>query len=159
MENQTLKLSTGDKAPDFKLRDVEGKEFSLAKALTEGSSLLLVFGHGQGCNVCERQLREFQDNLEKFEDRGIRVIAITNNGADNDREFKERTGVTFGLLSDDGTVAEHYGVIEDGQVQPTLVIVDRHGQISWLYGGACGDNPDWPTLEYIFRHMVIARGV
>jgi peroxiredoxin len=159
MENSTAKLNQGDSAPEFSLTEAGGDQFSLASALDEGSSLLLVFAHGSDCGVCQQQLKEFQDNIEKFEDRGIRPVVITPRPIDYNQELKELAGLDLFVLSDDGTVAERYGVVEQNSVRTTLMLVDRHGTISWIYGGACQPSMDWPTLEYIFRHMVIARGV
>jgi thioredoxin-dependent peroxiredoxin len=159
MENATLKLNRGDDAPEFSLKQAGGDNFSLVASLEQGSSVLLVFTHGQDCAVCSKQLVEFQENLAKFEDRGMRVVAITPKPDDFNLELKENLKITFPVLSDDGTVADRYGVVAEGEINPTEIIVDYHGTISWIYTGQCGDTPDWPTLEYIWRHMVIARGV
>ena len=78
---------------------------------------------------------------------------------DYNQELKETLGLGFSVLADDGTVAERYGANIDGKLKPTLAIVDRHGTLGWLYVGECEPALDWPTPEYIFRHMVIARGV
>jgi peroxiredoxin len=159
MENQTLRLSKGDRAPDFNLNDVDGNSYNLSEALKEGSSLLLIFCHGSGCTVCENGLKEMNDNAQRFEDRGLRLVAITGKPEDYNKELKQTAGLKFPVLSDDGTVAEQYGAVENLNINPTLIIVDRHGIVDWSYVGKCSPSPDWPTLEYIFRHMVMAKGV
>src|SRR5207253_10552299 len=105
------------------------------------------------------QLGEIQENLGRFEDRGLRVVAITGKTADHNKTFKKDLGLNFSVLSDDGTVAEQYGIIENDRTKPAMLIVDRHGMIDWIYVGECEPAADWPTLEYIFRHMVMAKGV
>ena len=159
MENSTFKLNKGDNAPQFQLTDSVGKNFSFSEALKEGSSLLFIFCHGTGCDVCMRQLPEIEENLARFEDRGLRPVVITDKPVDYNRELKEDLGLSFSILSDDGTVAEQYGVVENDKIKTAMLIVDRHGMIDWTYVGQCEPNPDWPTLEYIFRHMVMAKGV
>jgi peroxiredoxin len=159
MENSTFKLNKGDNTPEFRLTDTEGKNFSLSEALKEGSSLFFIFCHGMGCDVCASRLPEIQENLARFEDRGLRPVVITDKPLDYNKELKEHLGLGFSILSDDGTVAEQYGVVENDKIKTTMMIVDRHGMIDWIYVGQCEPNPDWPTLEYIFRHMVMAKGV
>src|SRR4051812_6724809 len=104
MENQTAKLTNGDRAPEFNLTDVDGKQFSLSETLKEGSSLLLVFCHGVGCQTCEERLPELQQNWQRFEDRGIRLVAITGKPSDYNRELKQNLKLNFSILADDGTV-------------------------------------------------------
>jgi peroxiredoxin len=159
MENSTLKLNKGDNAPQFRLLEADGEYFSLPEALKEGSSLLLLFCHGTGCDACRRQLPEIQENLGRFEDRGIRPIVITEKPADYNKVFKQDLGLTLSVLSDDGTVAEQYGVVDNNEVKTAMLIVDRHGMIDWIYVGQCKPEADWPTLEYIFRHMVMTNVV
>ncbi|MEW6737047.1 MAG: peroxiredoxin family protein [Acidobacteriota bacterium] len=159
MENETSRLNLGDRAPAFQLAQSDGKTFSLTDALTAGSSLLLIFCHGSSCTICQQQLSELQTYQQRFEDRGIRPIIITTDRVAENRHWQKAMGLSFPVLSDDSTVTEEYGVLEDAGIKPTLIIVDRHGTIGWIYVGNCTPNRDWPTPEYIFRHMVIARGV
>jgi peroxiredoxin len=159
MENVTLKLNKGDNAPDFKLQQADGQELSLSDALKEGSSILLLFCHGMGCEVCVRQLKEYEDNLGRFEDRGIRPLIITSRSKEDNEKFKKEVGLSIPVLSDDATVADRYGAIENDRLKPTMMLVDRHGMLDWIYVGECEPNSDWPTMEYIFRHMVMAKGV
>src|SRR5438477_12908535 len=159
MENSTLKLNKGDNASEFQLKEADGNNFSLAEALKEGSSLFLIFCHGTDCDVCERHLPEIQENIGRFEDRGLRPVVITDKPVDYNKELKENLGLSFSILSDDGTVAEQFGVVENDRLKTTMVIVDRHGIIDWIYVGQCKPDPDWPTLDYIFRQMVMAKGV
>src|ERR1051326_1779447 len=142
MENQTLKLNRGDRAPQFTLTEAGGEPFSLADAVKEGSSLLLIFYHGADCQVCEKQLGEIQENLPRFEDRGIRPVAISRLAGDK-LAIKEHVAPGIQILADDGTVAEQYGLIDDGDFTPTLMIVDRHGVLGWIYGCQCQPTLDW----------------
>ncbi|MBU2100641.1 thioredoxin family protein [Candidatus Micrarchaeota archaeon] len=106
-------LKKGDKAPEFKLKGTDGKEYSLEGF--KGKNLLIVFM----CNHCPYvqpkfdYLNELQEKYKKF----LQVIGINTNSAaveedsfENMKEYAETGNFKF-LYLDDNTqkVARSFG--------------------------------------------------
>jgi peroxiredoxin len=51
---------------------------------------MIVFYRGLHCPVCARQLQELRDRLPEFEQRGVKVIAISSDAEDRARQTKEK---------------------------------------------------------------------
>ena len=72
----------GKKAPSFSLKTHEGKTFVLEEALKNGP-VMLVFYPGDFTLVCTKQLCNYRDSWEKFQELGVQVIA-------HDRDVAEK---------------------------------------------------------------------
>ncbi len=100
-------LQTGHEAPDFELADQDGNTFRLADH--EGW-LLLVFYPGDDTPVCTRQLCDYRDGLDDFNDLGVEVVGISADDAESHQKFRQRRELPFRLLSDeDLKVAGQFG--------------------------------------------------
>ena len=110
------KLKTGDKAPDFNLKGIDGKQYSLAD-FKDAKALLIIFM----CNHCPyvKAKQETIVNLqEKFKDKGLVIVGINSNESENFPEdsfegmvetAKEK-GYNFVYLHDETQeVAKTYG--------------------------------------------------
>ncbi len=94
-------------APDFSLKDADGKTFRLRDH--SGERLLLVFYPGDDTPVCTRQLCDYRDGIEAFAELGVQVVGISPDDADSHRRFREKHALPFILLSDpDLEVAQRY---------------------------------------------------
>jgi thioredoxin-dependent peroxiredoxin len=133
-------------APDFKLADVNGKEWSLAKQLKDGP-IVLVFYYGYHCNHCVSQLFALDKDVAKFRELGVQVVAVSADEAEVTRSrFKQYGAFKFPVLSDPGNkVAEQYEVYvpsktagQEGDLLHGTFLIDRHGKIVWTNRG---DNP------------------
>lgn len=101
-------LKQGHAAPDFELPDQDGSPFRLLDQ--RGRWLLLVFYPGDGTPVCTRQLCEYRDGIEEFEDLGVDVVGISADDAESHRRFRAQRKLPFPLLTDAGLeVADRYG--------------------------------------------------
>jgi thioredoxin-dependent peroxiredoxin len=125
-------LQVGDKAPEFSLRDEKGKIFKLSANL--GERLLLVFYPGDNTLVCTRQLCEYRDGVEAFAGLGVRVIGISNDGADSHREFKAKHNLPFTLLTDpDLEVAARYDSKSLMGMKRSVFLIDKEGEIRYKH--------------------------
>jgi mycoredoxin-dependent peroxiredoxin len=123
-------------APDFVVKDQEGRPFQLSSA--HGDRVLLVFYRGHLCTSCMDELHEFAQHNAEFESAGVRVIAISGDTV----EFSHDTwqGVMqkrFAVLSDpEGVAIRAYGLLEreSGGVncKRALVLVDDKGHERWI---------------------------
>lgn len=121
----------GDKAPDFTLPSTDG-EITLSKRL-KGGAVLLVFYPGDATPVCTKQLCNYRDNLDTFEDLDVQVLAINPQSDESHREFATKQRFPFPLLSDaDGTVCKRYGALNFmGMAKRALVLVGKDGKVKW----------------------------
>ncbi len=124
-------VETGAKAPDFTLRDTNGKTWQLSKL--RGKAVLLDFGRVT-CLPCRAVAGELQRFHETYGKRGLQVLAVNLDGPMADRVpgFRREKGLTYPFLLDrDFAVAESYGV----ETIPFLVLVGPDGKVRFTHVG------------------------
>jgi thioredoxin-dependent peroxiredoxin len=125
-------LQVNDKAPEFSLRDEQGKSFSLASH--RGERLLLVFYPGDNTPVCTRQLCDYRDGVEAFAGMGVQVVGISNDSADSHRKFKAKYNLPFILLTDaDLETAERYDSKGLMGMKRSVFLIDEEGMIRYKH--------------------------
>ena len=87
-------LVIGGLAPDFKLPQLNGSEFHLAEACKK-KPVVLVFYPGDFTPVCTKQLCEYQENFEGFEQWGVQLIGLSRDSSEKHRSFTEKFGFSF----------------------------------------------------------------
>jgi peroxiredoxin len=129
-------IEPGTPAPDFTLRDQDGKEVSLADL--RGETVVLAFYPLDFSPVCTDQLNVYQEVLPELEARGARLFGISVDSAFCHKAFQQHLGVSFPLLADfepKGEVARKYGVYIDerGHNQRALVLIGPDGVVRWSH--------------------------
>ena len=129
-------IAVGEPAPDFKLRDQDGEEVSLADY--EGRRLMLVFYPGDFSPVCSDQLSVYQEVKPRIADAGVELVGISVDSTFAHKAFQQQLGIDTTLLSDfepKGAVAKAYGSYVEGPgfANRTLVLVDENGMVAWTH--------------------------
>jgi thioredoxin-dependent peroxiredoxin len=125
-------LQVNDKAPEFSLKDEQGKSFSLVSR--RGERLLLVFYPGDNTPVCTRQLCDYRDGVEAFAGMGVQVVGISNDDADSHRKFKAKYNLPFILLTDaDLKTAERYDSKGMMGMKRSVFLIDEEGVIRYKH--------------------------
>ena len=125
-------LQVSDKAPGFVLEDDQGGRFSLAE--NAGEKILLVFYPGDNTPVCTKQLCDYRDGVEAFEGMGVKIVGISNDGAESHRKFREKHELPFTLLTDpDLEVAAKYDSKGVLGMKRSVFLVDEEGVIRYLH--------------------------
>jgi peroxiredoxin len=129
-------IESGTAAPDFTLPDQDGNQVSLSDF--RGQRVVLVFYPADFSPVCTDQLNVYQEVLGEFEERGVKLIGISVDGAFCHKAFQNHLGVTIPLLADfhpKGEVSRSYGAfIEDHGVSGrALVMVGPDGTVEWAH--------------------------
>src|SRR5690349_7242222 len=88
-------LSSGDLAPGFRLQRLEGGEVSLSDLLPSGP-ILLVF-YKVSCPVCQMTMPYLQ---RIHAASALPIYAISQNDAEDAREFNQEFGITIPTLLD-----------------------------------------------------------
>ncbi len=103
-------LREGQEAPDFILPASDGKPVRLYDLLEKGR-VVVVFYRGGWCPYCNIHLRGFQRILPELTKLGASLLAISPQLPDNSLSTKEKSELSFPVLSDVGLAAAHsFGV-------------------------------------------------
>ena len=133
-------LDVGDKAPDFCLPDMNGKEFCLSDL--KGKFAVVYFYPKDMTSGCTKEAHDFTEQLDKFNSVNVPVVGISPDSPEKHRKFIEKNDLNITLLSDQGhEVLERYGVWQKKKmygkefwgVVRTTFIIDPKGNVaaSW----------------------------
>ncbi len=135
-------VGIGEKAPDFKLKNVDGKEYSFENIVdSEGKKpegYIVVFT----CNTCpvaQANEQRIIDLHKKYGSKGYPVVAIQPNdpkikAGDSFEEMKKKNYPFLYLFDEEQTVYPQYGATKT----PEVFIVDK--ELKVRYHGAIDDN-------------------
>ncbi len=132
-----MKLTVGDKAPEFKLRATDKSEISLSDY--SGKNVVLLFFPLAFTGVCTKELCEVRDNMNVYASLDAQVLAISVDSLFSLEQFKESQKYTFPLLSDfNKDVSRAYGSLyEDfvlgmkGVSKRSAFVIDSKGVIKY----------------------------
>ena len=109
---------------DFTLTDLEGKAWSL-KSL-EGKVVLVNFW-ATWCPPCRKEVPDLEALYKQFKDKGLVVLAISDEDAGKVKPFAARQGISYTVLLDPGrkvnTLFHVMGI-------PKTFIYDRSGKLA-----------------------------
>jgi thioredoxin-dependent peroxiredoxin len=119
----------GNVAPDFLLKDQNGRKFHLYEELNK--IVVLVFYPKDDSPVCTMQLVDYQKNLESFSKAGINVVGINTESEDSHRRFRDKCSLGFPLLSDpEKKVSKDYDALNIlGINKRKIVVIDTDKNI------------------------------
>jgi peroxiredoxin Q/BCP len=132
-----MRLSPGDKAPDFSALDADEKTHTLKEF--RGSNVVLYFYPAALTPGCTKQACDFRDNLTLLADCDYAVVGISPDKPAKLAKFRETHDLPFPLLSDaDKTILDAYGAWGEktlygkkvtGVIRST-VVVDPKGKVA-----------------------------
>ena len=103
-------LKSGERAPEFELRDHSGRDVSLSDLLTDGP-VILYFYPADFTPGCTREACTIRDLSDELLSVGLTVVGISPQDTESHTRFREQHGLPFPLLSDtEKTVIRMYGV-------------------------------------------------
>lgn len=131
----------GQKAPDFRLKDINGKEVSLSSF--KGKVVLLNFW-ATWCPPCKAEMPSMNKLYEKLKSRGFVVIAVsTDKRPDEPKDFIANNPVGFPVLLDNDLKVSRNSY--KAFMLPTTFLIDRKGVIAEKYFG----EQEWMEPEII----------
>ena len=119
-------------APDFALRDGDGRQWRLSAQ--RGKVVVLLFYPGDETPICTRQMCSVRDRWEDYVGTGAEVVGISTNSVESHKSFAEHHDLPLRLLADDDAkVSELYGArsIIPGKVARSVFVIDRKGIIRY----------------------------
>lgn len=129
-------LSLGTKAPEFRLRDANGREVTLSSYA--GRVVVLVFYPLDWSPGCSKQLDLYQQEWSEFDKRDVEIVGISVDSLYSHGAWAAARGLSIPLLADfnpKGEVARRYNVWRDsdGFSERALYIVDGDGVIRYAH--------------------------
>ena len=129
-------IKIGDNIPDFSLKDQDGNLLKISNYL--GKKKLVIFFYPQdGSLNCTREACYFRDLSDVFEEADAVVIGISSQSVESHKEFAEKNGLKYTLLSDTGNnVRKLFGVpgrvfgLVPGRV---TYVADRSGKVVYIF--------------------------
>lgn len=119
-------LSTGTKAPEFELKALDGKRFSLSEELAHGPVVLAFFK--VSCPTCQYALPFLERLYKAYGHGGVKLVGVSQNSAKDTAAFMKEFGVTFPVLLDDThkyPVSNAYGLTN----VPTVFWIEQDREI------------------------------
>lgn len=103
-----MALNIGSKAPDFKSKDQDGKEVSLAGL--QGKKFVLYFYPKDMTSGCTAEACNLRDNYQSLQKAGYEIFGISRDDEKSHRRFIEKEKLPFRLLADtDLSVHKKFG--------------------------------------------------
>src|SRR5512141_949860 len=108
-------INVGATAPDFALKDQNGKEVKLSSL--KGKKVLLSFRPLAWTPVCHDQMRSLEENFDKFKNANAVALGIGVDSWQSNRDWAKSMGIkNTKLLSDfwpHGAVSKAYGLFRE----------------------------------------------
>lgn len=102
-------LSSGDRAPSFKLATDNGE--SVSSSSLKGAPYVLYFYPKDDTSGCTKQAIGFSESLKKFEKLGVPVIGVSKDSLESHAKFRKKHKLKIALGSDpEIKVAKDWGV-------------------------------------------------
>jgi len=129
-------LKPGDKAPDFKGKDENGKEINLTDF--KGNKLVIYFYPKDSTPGCTSQACNLRDNYDVLLSKGYKVVGVSADSEKSHQKFIEKNNLPFPLIADtEKEILKAFGVwgpkkfmgkTYDG-IHRTTFVIDEKGVI------------------------------
>jgi peroxiredoxin len=118
-------LVAGKIAPNFSLKALDGKEYSLSAAMKRGPAVVAFFKIS--CPVCQFTFPFLERLYKRYGGDNVAFLGVSQDDARATRRFAEEYGVTFPVLLDEPAypVSNGYGLTN----VPTVFLVDQDGTV------------------------------
>jgi thioredoxin-dependent peroxiredoxin len=133
------KISVGETAPDFSLRDQNGKTVQLAD-LRGKSPVVLIFYPADETPGCTRQLCAARDDDALYREAGVAVFGVNPGSEESHQKFISKHGLKTPLLVDKnleiaGRYDAVFGLGPLKVINRTVVGIDTGGKIVFYKRG------------------------
>src|SRR5262245_56196339 len=126
--------TVGAPAPDFTLRDLDGRNLTLSDRL--GKDVILLNFWATWCVPCGAEMPHLEQLYQAQKDKGFVVLGIAMDGPETVAQVgpvARRYGVNFPVLLDEETRV--VGVYNPKRTAPLNILIDRKGQIARVRNG------------------------
>jgi peroxiredoxin len=133
-EEMAAKFKIGDRAPDFTLREIGGRQVQLSKT-NKGKVVLLAFWSLR-CGACLQEVPFLEQLHKSYGGKGVAVLSVVTDGVDAaaTKTIMKEVGVSPSypvLVDPDFTASDTYTSF----VVPHTLVIDRKGIIRYVHTG------------------------
>lgn len=127
----------GKVAPDFIMRDKEGKAMRLSE-LRGKKDVVLYFYPKDFTPGCTTEAMEFTRDYNKFKEAGIEIVGVSPDNEESHQKFRQKMGIPYQLVADiENKVSKDYGVYglknfmgrEYMGVNRSTFLIDKTGKV------------------------------
>ena len=127
-----MAVEVGSQAPDFTLKDENGKDVSLSSL--RGRNVVLMFYPLAFSPVCTRELVDIASVADRYQAANAEVLAVSVDSQYTLAAFKRDEKLSAHLLADfhpTGAVAQQYGTYVDaiGIAGRATFVIDKDGTV------------------------------
>jgi len=123
-------MKIGDDAPDFTLKDGNGKDWKLSER--RGKTVVLLFYPADNSPVCTKQMCSVRDNWADYATTGAEAVGISTDSAASHKDFVEKNELPLKLLADEsGEISKLYDAKSwlPGRSARAVVVIDKNGVV------------------------------
>lgn len=122
--------------PDISLKNTEGEPVNLLSY--QGKPLILFFYPKASTPGCTQEGLDFKEHYEDFQTLGVEILGVSRDGVKAQKNFKEKQGFPFELLSDkEEELCRYFDVIKEKKmfgkvgfgIQRTTLLFDKKGKL------------------------------
>jgi thioredoxin-dependent peroxiredoxin len=125
-------MNIGDTAPDFKLRDGNGNDWTLSDH--RGKVIVLMFYPGDDTPVCTKEMCSVRDHWSDYQATGAEVVGISTDSVESHDKFAQKYDLPLRLLSDsEGKVRDLYGAksLIPGRTGRAEFVIDPQSRLTY----------------------------
>jgi peroxiredoxin Q/BCP len=125
-------MNIGDTAPDFTLKDGNGKDWTLSEH--RGKAVVMMFYPGDDTPVCTREMCSVRDHWSEYQASGAEVVGISTDSVESHGRFSSKYNLPLRLLADEkGEVRDKYGAnsLLPGRTARAEFVIDKEGKIAY----------------------------
>lgn len=124
------------KAPEFSLKDSEGKTHKLSDY--KGKKVIVYFYPKDNTSGCTKEACSFRDNFGKVKSKNAVILGISADSEISHKKFSEKYSLPFVLLSDpEKKVIRKFGALKKKSmfgntflgIQRSTFVIDENGKI------------------------------
>ncbi len=125
MEGEMTNIVIGNVAPDFSLKGLDGKEYTLGKLLKQGPVVAAFFKIS--CPVCQFTFPFLERIFQRYGENGVSFVGVSQDDSQSTKEFANKYGVLFPLVTDEKNypVSNAYGLTN----VPTIFLIEPDGAV------------------------------
>lgn len=118
-------IVAGNVAPQFSLKSVEGKEYSLANSIARGPVVAAFFK--VSCPICQFTFPFLERIYKRYGGGDVTILGISQDDATATKKFMAQYGVTFPVLLDENeySASNAYGLTN----VPTIFLISTDGTV------------------------------
>jgi peroxiredoxin len=126
---QILQGLMGCKAPDFKVKSIEGVELSLTQL--KGKVIVINFWF-EGCAPCITELPALNRLKEEYESKDVVFIAFGRDNTVSIKDFLKTRTFNYHIVSSDYDLVDEFCIIGGW---PTNMVLDKNGILRQIFSG------------------------